>query len=76
MKITFNPLRNLAVRPVRISNKKTLKATGKRAANIGGAVWRGLRFHLRPCENFGEMLHRLATAPFHINLPGFNAGKT
>jgi hypothetical protein len=75
MKITFKPLRNLAGRPVRINNKKAVKAAVKPAANIGRAVWRGLCFHLRPREDFGEMLHRLATAPFRINLPGLNGGK-
>ncbi len=75
MKITFKPLRNLAGRPVRINNKNAVKITAKPAENIGRTVWRGLRFHLRPRENFCEVLHRLATAPFRINLPGFKAGK-
>lgn len=75
MKITFKPLRNPAARPVRINSKKVVMATARPAVNIGRAVWRGLRFHLRPREDFREVLHRLATAPFHIKLPGFKAGK-
>ena len=75
MKVTFKPLRDRAAKAVRINNKKALKAIGKPAATIGRVVWRGLRFHLRPREKFGEVLRRLATTPFRINLPGFNVGK-
>jgi len=75
MKMTFKPLRNLAARPVGIKNEKSLMTTAKPAENIGRAIWRGLRFHLRPREDFREVLRHLATAPFHINLPGFKAGK-
>jgi hypothetical protein len=75
MKMKFKTWRNLAGKPVRINNKKALITTGKAAAKIGRAVWRGLRFGVRPGENFREMLHHLATAPFRINLPGFKAGK-
>ncbi|HEY1788812.1 MAG TPA: hypothetical protein VGJ73_11680 [Verrucomicrobiae bacterium] len=73
--MTFKPLRNLAVKPVRINNKKADKTATRPVANIGRAVWRGLKFHLRPRENFREILERLATTPFRINLPGFKAGK-
>ena len=75
MKITFKPLRNLSARPVRINRKKAVKAAVKPAANIGRAVWRGLCFHLRPREDFGKMLNRLANAPFCVDLPGFECGK-
>jgi hypothetical protein len=71
-KMVFKPLRRLAAGVVRTDNKKT---AAKPAANIGRAVWRGLRFQLRPREDFCEMLHRLATAPFQFNLPGIKAGK-
>jgi hypothetical protein len=72
MKMKFETWRNLAGKPVRINNKKALITTGKAAVR---AVWRGLRFGVRPGENFREMLDHLATAPFRINLPGFKAGK-
>jgi len=75
VKITFRPLRNLAARPVRINNKKAVKAAVKPAAKIGRAVWRGLCFHLRPREDFQQMLNRLATAPFCISLPSLKGGK-
>jgi hypothetical protein len=75
MKITFKPLRNLTGKPIRINGRKAVKAAAKPAVNMGRAVWRGLCFHLRPREDFGKMLNRLATAPFRINLPGFKAGK-
>lgn len=75
MKITFKPLRNLAARPVKINRKREAKAAVKPAAKFGRDVWRGLCFHLRPREDFRKMLDRLATAPFCINLPGFEAGK-
>lgn len=75
MKITFKPLRHLTGRPVRIKNKNAVKAAVKPAVNMGRAVWRGLCFRLRPREDFGKMLNRIATAPFRIKIPGLNGGK-
>jgi hypothetical protein len=75
-KMAFKPFRRMAAEAVRTHNKKMAKMVAKPTANIGRAVWRGLRFPLRPRENFCEMLHRLATAPFRVNLPGIKAGKT
>jgi hypothetical protein len=71
MKITLKALRDPDARPLKTNNKRADKTAVKPAANLGGAVWRGLKFHLRPREDFREMLHRLATAPFRVKLPGF-----
>jgi hypothetical protein len=72
--ITFKPIRNAAVKTIRIINKKT-QAIVKPVAKLKQVIWRGLQVHIGSAESFRERLHRRATAPFHFFLPGLKPGK-
>jgi len=74
-KITFEPLRNLAAKPVRIIHREA-RAIVRPAVHLRRLIWKGIRIHPHSGRSVREMLHRIATAPFHFAVPGLRTGKT